>query len=85
MLVVGICDSPPIEMHDGWGSRKEVVVEGKGGPARQMGTGHWSRKIYRHTWSQPFRYNRDVFVYDTPIIHSSGGQRHISLDDRDSE
>jgi hypothetical protein len=33
MSVVGICDFPPIEMHDGWGSLKEVVVEGKGGPA----------------------------------------------------
>jgi hypothetical protein len=33
MLVVGICDFPPIEMHDGWGSLTEVVVEGKGGPA----------------------------------------------------
>ena len=35
MLVVGICDFPPIEMLDGWGSLKEVVVEGKGGPARR--------------------------------------------------
>jgi len=33
MLVVGICDFPPIEMHDGWGSLQEVVVDGKGGPA----------------------------------------------------
>jgi hypothetical protein len=31
MLVVGICDFPPIEMHDGWGSLKEVVEEGKVG------------------------------------------------------
>jgi hypothetical protein len=33
MLVVGLCDFPPIERHDGWGSLKEVVEEGKGGPA----------------------------------------------------
>ena len=36
MSVVGICDFPPIEMHDGWGSLKEVVVEGKGGPAPNL-------------------------------------------------
>ncbi len=36
MLVVGICDFPPIEMHDGWGSLKEVVEEEKGGPAPHL-------------------------------------------------
>jgi hypothetical protein len=35
MLVVGVCDFPPIEMHDGWGSLKEVVEEEKGGPTRR--------------------------------------------------